>query len=224
MRALVTTILLVVVQAILGCASAPPPTKHYRLEIPAAPTEPESPVEFEALGGTAPSMMVEEFSVDTAYDDQRIVYREGPYVLEYYYYHRWSAPPGRLVAEALREAYADTGLFARVEPAWTPGIPVILRGRVQALEEIDRTKDRWVGHVELQLELLDAKTEEVLWTHHAEEYEPLTDRSPEGLARAVSSALQRVVQRTAPRLAILAVGIAAEDVDDEDVAAASGPG
>lgn len=217
------TMLLLAAHAIFGCASAPPPTKHYRLEVPAAPTEPESQVEFEALGGTEPSMMVEEFSVDTAYDDQRIVYRESPYVLEYYYYHRWSAPPGRLVSEALREAYADTGLFARVEPAWTPGIPVILRGRVQALEEIDETKDQWVGHVELQLELLDAKTEEVLWTHHAEEYERLADRSPEGLARAVSSALQRIVQRTAPRLAAIAAGTAAEQSEDEEVAAAPGP-
>ena len=38
--------------------------------------------------------MLESLETEAGYDDERIVYRTTPYRLDYYQYHRWSAPPG----------------------------------------------------------------------------------------------------------------------------------
>ena len=174
-----------------ACAPAIPETTYYRL-VPPPPTE-------RADNGVV--MMVDELRVDAAYDDERIAYRTSPYTLEYYEYHRWSAPPGMLVSDFLRSAYANTGEFARVIRDPEPEAAVVLSGRVIALEEVDRTPEVWWGHVELELELRDADTRELLWSKRVRERERLHERSPEGLAQAAGKAMRRVVDRTAPQIA-----------------------
>jgi hypothetical protein len=44
----------------------------------------------------------------------------------------------------------------------------------------------------------------VLWSEQFEETEPLAIQSPEGLARALSKALDRIANRTVPVVALLA--------------------
>ena len=44
----------------------------------------------------------------------------------------------------------------------------------------------------------------MIWTRQFEETEPLQVRSPEGLARALSRALDRVARRATPEIADLA--------------------
>lgn len=190
LQMLVTSLAMVVV----ACAAPYPDTSYYRL-LPPLPSE-------AAPAGAV--MMVEELRVDTAYDDERIAYRTTPYRLEYYEYHRWSAPPGLLVAEYLRSAYASSGHFARVVSDPEPDATVLLSGRVIALEELDRAPGHWVGSIELELELRDVDTREVLWSTRIREREHLDERSPEGLARGTSRALRRVVRRTAPEIARVA--------------------
>jgi ABC-type uncharacterized transport system auxiliary subunit len=174
-----------------ACPAPYPDTSYYKL-VPPVPTE-------AATDGIV--MLVDELRVDAAYDDERIAYRSSPYRLEYYEYHRWSAPPGLLMSDFLRTAYANTGRFERVVREPDPDATVVLSGRVIALEEIDRTTDHWIGNVELELELRDADTRRVLWSKRIHERERLRERSPEGLANAASRALRRAVSRTAPEIA-----------------------
>lgn len=211
---------------LFACGTAPPSTKHYRLAVPSTVTRlSAAPSEATVASTTpAPAMMVEEFHVDTAYDDPRIVYRTDPYTLEHYHYHRWSSPPGRLISETLRDAYARTGLFESVVPAWTSGVPLLLQGRVLAIEEVDQTEQQWLAHLELELRLVDAETEAVLWTHRAEEAVPLATRDPAGLAEAMSTAVARIVAATAPRLAAAAKEATEDGSDASDkVAGATRP-
>jgi ABC-type uncharacterized transport system auxiliary subunit len=177
-----------------ACAARIPETSYYRLVPPVATLAPEREPDGVVL-------VVDELRVDTAYDDDRIAYRTSPYRLDYYEYHRWSAPPGLLVSDFLRSAYAKTGEFDRVVRELEPEAQVILSGRVIALEEIDRTELHWFGNVEIELELRDADTSRVLWSTRIHERESLDERSPEGLARATSRALRRAVARTAPEIA-----------------------
>ena len=81
-------------------------------------------------------IVVESLASDAAYDDERIVYRNGPYRLDYYNYHRWSSPPGALVGGYLEKALARTGDFKAVVRDQTSDAAMILGGHVTAIEEV----------------------------------------------------------------------------------------
>ncbi|HEU5058106.1 MAG TPA: ABC-type transport auxiliary lipoprotein family protein [Kofleriaceae bacterium] len=151
--------------------------------------------------GTGPVLAVEALEADEPYDDDRIVYRENPYRVDYYHYHRWSAPPGAMVGRHLERALAASGRFGAVlrEPP-ADGAAYVLGGRVLALEEVDVSRRRWLARVALELHLRDARTGDVVWSRRLEETEPVARQSPEGVARALSRALDRVARRLAPEL------------------------
>ena len=155
--------------------------------------------------GTGPVLAVEPLEVDEPYDDDRMVYRENPYRVDYYHYHRWSASPGALVSRHLERALGASGRFAAVlRDEHARGVTFILGGRLLALEEVDLSKRRWVGRVALELALRDAASGDVVWTRRLELTEPVTRQSPEGVARAVSRALDRAARRLAPELGAVA--------------------
>lgn len=180
--------------ALAACASRVPETRFYQLAEPGKATEP----------GDGPAVAIDALDTDSAYDDDRIVYRVTPYRLDYYNYHRWSAPPGTMIANYLERAFEHSGKFAAVTRDPAGGAPVSLGGRVIAIEEVDRTKTKWVGRVVLELTLTDSATGDVLWREQFEETEPLATQSPEGLARALSTALDRIATRTIPVVSMLA--------------------
>src|SRR5688572_23534301 len=75
------------VAAFIGCAGRTPATRYYDLVPPAARS-----------GGDGPVIALEALATDDVYDDERIVYRTSRYRLDYYDYHRWSAPPGVMIS------------------------------------------------------------------------------------------------------------------------------
>ena len=182
------------VLALAACGARVPETRFYQLAEPGAKTE----------AGDGPGLVIEALDTDSAYDDERIVYRVTPYRLDYYNYHRWSAPPGTMIANYRERAFEHSGRFGAVTREPTAGAPVALVGRVVAIEEVDRTKTRWLGRVVIELTLTDTETGAVLWSEQFEETEPLAAQSPEGLARALSSALERIANRAIPIVSILA--------------------
>ncbi|MCY1013693.1 hypothetical protein OV079_50835 [Nannocystis pusilla] len=109
-------------------------------------------------------------------------------------------PPGKLVSDALRDGYAASGWFARVEREPDASIDAELHGRVLAIEEVDLTETRWAAHLRLELELFDARTHERLWAHDYDLTRPLAERSPDGLAAAISAGLREVIDASAPSL------------------------
>ncbi len=191
------SLLLVVTLAVAGlgagCASSAPEIHHYRLDV--------TPPAEQAPSGEKPVMGVEQFTADSAYDEDQIVYRQTPYQLNYYYYHRWASTPGLLVTDALRRGYQATGLFGSVLGGELAHADVILSGHISALEEVDVSKKKWVGHLVMELHLRDARTGTLLWSRSFDEREPMTQRSPAGLAQAVSKILTRIVAKSAPIIA-----------------------
>jgi ABC-type uncharacterized transport system auxiliary subunit len=173
-----------------GCGGKLPETRYYQL---AAPTH---------HGARGQEVLVLEApTTDGAYDDERIVYRTTPFRLDYYQYHRWSSPPGAMIGNYLEQAFEASGKFRAVVRDATPDAPVILTGRVVAIEEIDRSKTDWAGHIVLELVLSDARTGAALWSEQLEETEPLRQQSPEGLAAALSTAMARIATRVVPVVA-----------------------
>lgn len=192
MRALAIALLLA------GCAGKVPETRYYQLAVPDAPGAAHSPVK----------IVLEPFTAESAYDDERIVYRTNPYRLDYYQYHRWSASPGVIVGNYLEEALEKTGKFEVVREL-EEGAPVVLAGRVLALEEVDTSPKQWTGRVVVELRLSDAKSGATVWSAQLEEREVLAKQSPEGLARALSTALGRIAAKAAPMIDVRAAEVAA---------------
>jgi len=177
---------------VAACGGSTPQVRYYQLSsaAPAAASKAGDKI-----------LVVEALSSDTAYDDERIVYRNSPYKLDYYNYHRWVSTPGALVGGYLGQALARTGDFKAVLREQTPDASLVLGGRITALEEVDKDKTHWVGRIALELTLTDPRTNEVVWAQPYEEIEPLPMQNPEGLARAISTALDRIAKRAAPEIA-----------------------
>lgn len=182
------------VLVVVSCGEAIPATRYYGLVAPARVA---------AAPGTA-TLDVEPLAAERPYDDDRIVYRVDPFRVDYYEYHHWSASPGTLVANYLIQALDHTGRFRSVVHAPSNAVTMTLGGHVVALEELDVTPARWVGHVALELDLTDQATGRQVWSQRYDETEPMPARSPEGLARALTTALARITRSAAPTIARLA--------------------
>ncbi|MEO8845847.1 MAG: ABC-type transport auxiliary lipoprotein family protein [Kofleriaceae bacterium] len=184
---------LVVLPVVLlaACAGPAPSIRYYQL----APVGAEVP----ATGDKV--IVVEPLASDAAYDDERIVYRNGPYRLDYYNYHRWSSPPGALVGGYLEKALGRTGSFKAVVRDQTTDAAMIVGGHITALEEVDTDPKHWLGRIAVELTLTDPKTGGIVWTQSFEETEPMAVQNPEGLARAISTALTRIATKAAPMIA-----------------------
>jgi ABC-type uncharacterized transport system auxiliary subunit len=180
---------LIILAGLVGCAGRVPMTRYYDLASPAAHPAAAGPV-----------IALDQLDTDEAYDDERMVYRTSPYRLDYYDYHRWSASPGVMIGNYLERGLERSGLFGSVVRETTRDAAAILSGRVVSIEEIDVSKQAWEGHLVLELRLADARTGDVLWQEQFEEREPLASQSPEGLAKAISDAMERIVGRAAPEI------------------------
>lgn len=185
------------VLALGACGGKLPETRYYQLATP-APTKPTGTLK----------IVLEPLTAESAYDDERIVYRVNPYRLDYYNYHRWSAPPGVIVGNYLEAALEQTGQFRAVVRELDTDAHAVLSGRVIAIEEVDTSKTRWQGRIVLELRLADARSGETLWLEQFEESEPLPLQTPEGLARALSAALSRIVEQATPIITQHATAVA----------------
>jgi len=180
---------------VLGaCAGKLPETRFYQLATSSSTQKPVGEV----------TLVVEPLATDPAYDDERIVYRSTPYRLDYYQYHRWSSPPGAMVGNYLEQALENSGKFRSVARELSVDAPAVLGGRVIAIEEIDTSKTSWRGRIVIELTLTDARSGATLWTEQYDESEPLPAQSPEGLAKALSAAMERIVAKAAPAIAEIA--------------------
>jgi ABC-type uncharacterized transport system auxiliary subunit len=179
---------------VAACGGSTPQVRYYQLSARDAASAPTGKPASDKV------LVVEALASDGAYDDERIVYRNNPYRLDYYNYHRWVATPGVLVGGYLEQALGRTGDFKAVLREQTADASLVLGGRINAIEEVDRDPKHWVGRIALELTLTDPKTGEVVWAQPFEETEPLPVQNPEGLARAISTALDRIAKRAAPQI------------------------
>lgn len=172
-----------------ACGGTPPATRYYHLAAP----------DVRKPGGDL-VLVLEPLTTDAAYDDERIVYRTSPYRLDYYDYHRWSAAPGVLVGNYLEEALERGGHVRAVRRDLTTDADAILSGRIAAIEEVDVSKEKWEARIVIELQLSDVTSGETMWSGQYEEREPLLEQTPEGLAKALSAALERIVAEAGPEI------------------------
>ena len=171
-----------------GCGHPPVLVHQYILEYP-APSLRGSPL--------AEAVKVDRFAVAQTYNTTAMVYRADPYQSDTYKYNRWRVTPDYLVTDyLLRDLRALPGFSRR---SFGPDAPeksrYLLEGGVEEFQEVDDA-DGWKAALALSVTLLDLNYEEVprrvVFQKNYRIREPLTAKTPDGLAQGMSAAMEKL--------------------------------
>jgi ABC-type uncharacterized transport system auxiliary subunit len=174
-----------------GCGKPPILVHQYILDYPA-------PV-VGRLARIPESIKVEQFSVAQAFNTNAMVYQPQPFRSAVYNYSRWRVNPGYLVTDYLLRDLRDARLFQAVYgPAGTGRYRFLLEGGVEDFQELDEP-DGWKAVLALTVTLLDVTQAElprrVVFQKNYRAVEPMFDKTPQGLAQAMSRAMARLSAR-----------------------------
>lgn len=175
------TIAGVLAASFAGCGSVPE-TYYYMPTYPmVTPVNAHAPLDI-VLG-------VEKFQAEVVYNDDRIIYRESPFEVKYYYYRRWISEPRHLVTEKALAHLKHSGYFRDVV-AYPSLIKLdyLLRGRVLAFEEWDENKSMY-GKVAFTVELLKPTQDAIIWRATFEKMTPAAKPVPVAVVEAISKSL-----------------------------------
>ena len=182
---------LVTIALFSACGSIPP-TYYYRVDTESSGLT--NNVQFQK------SLEIAPFTADVLYQTDQIVYRNSPYQAQFYHYHRWIAPPQKLVTERVLQFYRDSNLFERVG-RMSRNFPVqyVLHGNIVAFEEWD-DNDTWYGIVTIQFRLLQADTQATVWEKTISEKAVSARKEPVAVVEAISKSLNKVVEQSATEI------------------------
>jgi len=171
-----------------GCFNFKQPrnrVEHYTLEY--------APPVIEGLEPLPVSLKIERFSVNPAYNTRRIIYRDGSFKRNEYFYHKWRVNPGDLVTSFLSRDIKNTGLFKAVLPNETD-IPFsyVLEGSVDEFVEWDASGE-WEAVLAVTVTLTAADepdiSKRVLFQKTYRVAKPFAEKNPRGLTEAMSQAM-----------------------------------
>ncbi len=174
-----------------GCGVSRP-VKYYVLDPPAQPgpaAAPAAPERFPI------ALLVARVAASHLYRDDRLVYGAGPVQLGTYEYQRWAEPPVEMVQDSLVAALRATGEYRSVSAIGSNlRGEYILRGRLNALEEVD--KPEIAARFSMGLELFDSRSGATVWADSYSHDEPVMGKTVpdviEALDRNVRSGLQQL--------------------------------
>jgi ABC-type uncharacterized transport system auxiliary subunit len=179
------------VACLSGCGKPPMLVNQYMLEYPA-------PVVGRKVKLPA-AIKVDLFSVAQAFNTNAMVYQPQSFQSQSYNYSRWRANPGYLVTDYLIRDLRESGLFKAVfGPDSSDKYRFKLEGGVAEFQEVD-APDGWKASLALTVTLLDTHKEElpqrVVFQKNYRAVEPLPEKTPQGLARGMSRAMEQVSAR-----------------------------
>jgi cholesterol transport system auxiliary component len=186
----VALMLLVTIPLFAGCfkRSAPTSIERYAFEY----TSPE----FSGRDRIEHAIKIERFSAAKAFNTLSMVFRPEPFKLDTYASNRWMIKPGDMVSDYLVRDFRNSGLFKAVfsfrdmEDAH-----FILEGSVDEFLEIDDGGKRTAA-MTLSVTVLDVSraglTNRLLFQKKYYAAEPLPEKSPTGLAQAMSNGMKKL--------------------------------
>lgn len=145
-------------------------------------------------------LLIEEFTAATEYSRQSFVYRTSPHRIHYDPNRRWAIPPEDMIREQVARQLLATGLFARVATRLDmPPPDLILRGNLLRLgERVD--KGSRYAELSLHLELLDAKSQTLLWSALKTREKPVENQNFESVIAVLSLSLQEILKESIPEM------------------------
>jgi cholesterol transport system auxiliary component len=174
-----------------ACGKPPALINRYVLEYP--------PPAVTRVSQLDTGIKVELFAVDEAINRPEMVYKVNPYKTGVYQYNRWRTDPGYLVTDYLTRDLRDSRLFKAVFPYDRSGQARFhLEGGVVEFQENDMPGP-WQAALTLNITLLDTDkeniAERVVFQRTYQAQEPMPARTPQGLAEAMSSAMQQLSKK-----------------------------
>lgn len=170
---------------LVGCGKIPN-TRYYAIDtrLAAAPATRTLPLD----------VAVARFRVAQTLASDRLVYRQGQHEVNYYNYDRWSAPPADMLTDTLIRGLKDAGMFRSVSTLQGgPKVDYLLRGYIEMLEEVD-APDGVTARVALRVDLVDMKTNAVVWSGRGAADRPVSERSVTGVVRELNEGIQSSLQ------------------------------
>ncbi|MFP3929001.1 MAG: ABC-type transport auxiliary lipoprotein family protein [Desulfobacteraceae bacterium] len=172
----------------LGFNKPSPPVNYYIFDYKVPEFPPLEPLEA--------AVRLERFSVASPYDTDRIVYREGPYKINEYNYHRWAAGPGDMVSSFLSRDFRESGLFQAVlrPQSWSEGT-YVLEGGVDEIYVKEAGSGREAVlrvSVSVMAEKEPDLSKRVLFQKSYSAAEACRGKDPTALSEALSLAMKRI--------------------------------
>jgi uncharacterized lipoprotein YmbA len=182
---------LFLVTILAGCGLGGKPSyliKQYVIEYPSPRAE--------GLAQGNELLKVERFSVAREYDTQAMIYRDGPFQRGVDPYNRWRVNPGDMVTDHLLRDLRKAGLFKAVFSYNDNEVTrYLLEGQVIEFLE-SREKEGLKAVLGLNVTLQDLTKREIperiVFQRNYRSVEPLETVTYEGLAQAMSNAMEKI--------------------------------
>lgn len=125
----------------------------------------------------------------------RIVYRPTPSEVAFYQYHRWAVSPRAMIAQHLAERVRARSLFTSVSGEESRvATDFVLIGTLERLEEVDEGRDV-VAICAISAQLVNARTQVVVWNRMATERVPVEQRDVAGVVNGMATAVRASVDQ-----------------------------
>lgn len=151
-------------------------------------------------GGGKLSLVVRPFTARNPYDQNYIVYRQSPYQVDFYNYHRWAATPAQQVTDWTRRYLRHSGVFATVFPTADANADLALGGVVRQFEEIDQ-EHAWEAALSVDFWLTRGDQRTPLWFQSYTATRQAARRNPAAIAEAMSRNLETILRQLTADLA-----------------------
>lgn len=184
---LCTSLLLLVV----GCLNLKQPAvniDYYQIEY--EPVNPPASKPLDAVLG------VRNFTIATAYDSNRLVYREGPFERNTYFYKRWITNPAAMITSSLFKDLQHSRNYLAV--AAVPGPTkwdYEIQGFVRDIYEND-VGDSWHAVIDLEITCIKGMPmnpkRRVLFQRNYHTSVPCKSKDPKAVVAAMSAAVQEI--------------------------------
>lgn len=183
-----TPLVLLLLGLAAGCGKPPTLVQKYILEYP--PPAPLGAPRVEEV------LKVELFEVAQVYNSPAMIYQPQPFKSDSYNYHRWRVNPGYLVTDYLIRDLRAARVFKAVLPYGSTGKSrFLLEGGVEEFLEMD-FPGIWQAALSVNITLLDLNRQElpqrVVFQKNYRVLEPLPEKTPNGLARGMSRAMENL--------------------------------
>lgn len=145
-------------------------------------------------------LRLKPFTTTLPYDRPQIVYRQSPYLFQYYAFRLWASKPQHMLREIVERHLLASRLVADVEREYGESLPDYeLGAEVVAIEEFD-SGDVWYGHLAMRFELTRFRDKQIVWRGHFDRRRVVARKEPVHVVRALSRILEDEVRRLVAEL------------------------
>lgn len=140
-------------------------------------------------------LVVESFSIDSAFRTNSIVCKKSAYEFENNFYMEYLVPPAKMITEQTRKWLNESGVFAQVLQSGSLVKPThVLQGHVSKLYVDKSDMDNIVAQVEITFYLLDGKSDEIVSTKTYAVAKSMDSGSTEDYFKALKKALTAILE------------------------------